>query len=91
MDTEEENCNDKVRECAKETHISHEKTESAIRSAKRVLRELEQLVGDEVHTETVTFNSVLLELRSVIDKHIRVSRFNTNGKDETCKTKNKKD
>lgn len=71
MDTEDEIYSDRVRECTKEAGKIHTQTETVIDSAKRTRRESGQVAKkNEVRSDTVNINNILLELKSVIEKHI---------------------
>lgn len=69
MDTEE-SCNDKVKICAREARRSHEKTESALSSAQKTLQETQETTPKNEKSMVRSFNDILIELRSVIDRHM---------------------
>lgn len=76
-ETEDDTCSDLIRKYRRTAKISHRKTETAIVSAKNTLKEIEETTDDGKQMEIrntkitdTTMQDVLIELKSVIDKHL---------------------
>lgn len=80
---EEDTCSNLIREYKRAAKISHKKTKTAIVSAKKILKEIEETTDnnktkiENSNTGDTTIQNVLKEIRIVIDKHLNKTEQTT--------------
>lgn len=86
-ETEDDTCSDLIKEYKRTARISYRRTETALFSAKNIMKEIDETTDDNKpkeiekdNTEETTIQHVLREIKTVIEKHLNKAEQNVKSK-----------